>query len=101
VINVKSQGFIAKHLSWDWLLYYKSIAQFAGERLFKIGEHWAKLPAKWLIAPYSPYTFILKRCRTHQISKITCVLQTETVTNCCYVNRQINISLLSINVKLL
>jgi len=100
VINVKSQGFIAKHLSWDRLLYYKSITQFAGERLFKIGEHLAKLPAKWLIAPYSPYTFILKRCRTHQISK-TSVLQTETVTNCCYVNRQINISLLSINVKLL
>jgi len=29
------------------------------------------------------------RCRTRRISEITCVWRTETVTNCCYVNRQI------------
>jgi len=49
VINDKSKGSIAKHLSWDGLLYYKFITQFANERIFKIGEHLAKLQAKWLI----------------------------------------------------
>jgi len=43
VINDKSQGSIAKHLSWDWLLDYKYIIQFAGERIVKIGEYLAKL----------------------------------------------------------
>jgi len=33
--------------------------------------------------------------------EITCILQTETVTDFCYVNRQINVSLLSRNIKLL
>ena len=43
VINDKSQGSIAKHLRSDGLLYYTFITQFAGERIFKIGEHLAKL----------------------------------------------------------
>jgi len=47
VINDKSQGSIAKHLRNGELLYYASITQSAGERLFKIGEHLAKLQAKW------------------------------------------------------
>jgi len=34
VINDKSQGTVAKHLSWDGLLYYKFIIQFADERIF-------------------------------------------------------------------
>jgi len=38
------------------------ITQLAGERIFKIGEHLAKLQAKcWLChTPHSPYTFVLK-----------------------------------------
>jgi len=32
VIYDKSQGSIAKHLSWDGLLHYKCIIQFAGEK---------------------------------------------------------------------
>jgi len=36
-----------------------------------------------------------QRCWSRQISWITCVLRTETVTNHCYVNRQTNVSLLS------
>jgi len=41
------------------------VIQFAGERIFKIGEHLAKLQAKWLIASYAPRTpfaldFVLK-----------------------------------------
>jgi len=31
------------------------IIQFAGERIFKIGEHLAKLQAKWLIVSYAPF----------------------------------------------
>jgi len=43
VINDKSQDSTAKHLSCDGLLHYKFIIQFGGERIFKIGEHLAKL----------------------------------------------------------
>ena len=32
VINDKSQGSIAKHLSWDGLLHYEFIIQFPSER---------------------------------------------------------------------
>jgi len=46
VINDKSQGSVAKHLSWDGLLRYRFIIQFAGETIFKIGEHLSKLQAK-------------------------------------------------------
>ena len=49
VINDKSQGSIAKHLSYDKLLHYKFIIQFAGERIYEIDQHLAKLQAKWLI----------------------------------------------------
>jgi len=43
VINDKSQGSIAKHLRNNDLLYYTFINHSAGERIFKIGEHLAKL----------------------------------------------------------
>jgi len=42
-INDKSQDSTVKHLSCDGLLHYKFIIQFVGERIFKIGEHLAKL----------------------------------------------------------
>jgi len=45
-----------------------------------------------------PYIFVLKDA---QLAKITSVLRRETVTNCCCVDRQINVSLLSMNIKLL
>ena len=41
VFNDKSQGSIAKHLYE--LLYYTFITQSAGERIFKNGEHLARL----------------------------------------------------------
>jgi len=47
VISDKSQGSITEHLRNDDLLYYTFITQSAGERNFKIGEHLAKLRAKW------------------------------------------------------
>ena len=49
MINDKSQGSIAKHLSCDGLLYYIHITECVGERNFEIGKHLAKLQAKWLI----------------------------------------------------
>jgi len=64
VINNKSQRSIAKHLSHDGLLHYKYIIQFAGERIFKICEHLAKLQAKWLIVSYTPFNACPQRCRT-------------------------------------
>jgi len=48
VVYDKSQGSIAKHSSWDWLLHYKFIVQFADERSIRIDKHSAKLQAKWL-----------------------------------------------------
>jgi len=75
VINDKSQGSIAKHLSCDGLLYYILITECAGERIFAIGKHLAKLQAKLLIVSYIPFALDVcpQRCRTCQISKITCV----------------------------
>ena len=103
VINDKSQGSTAKHLRCDELLYYTFITQSVGERNFKTSDHLAKLQAKWLIVSCAPFAlhFCPQRCRSHQISWITCVWRTETVTTHCCVNRLINVSLLSTNIKLL
>ena len=64
---------------------------------FLICEHLAKLKVIWCIMSYAQFAldFCPQRCRTHQISKISCAWRTETVTDCCYVNRQIDVSLLS------
>jgi len=42
----------------------------AGERIFKIGEHLAKLRAKSLTVSYTPFAlhFCPQRCRSRQIS---------------------------------
>jgi len=69
-INDQSQGNIAKKLKFDELLYYTFINHFAGERIFKIGEHLAKLQAKWLTMSYTSFAlhFCPQRCRSRQIS---------------------------------
>ena len=97
VIDDKSQYSTATHLSYDGLLHYKFVIHCAGKKFVKIGEHLAKLQAKWLIVSYAPFAldFCSQICRTRWISKITCLLRTETVTDCCYINRQINVTLLS------
>jgi len=61
-INDESQSSIAKNLRSDELLYDTFIIHSAGERIFKIGEHLAKLWAKSLLChiPHSPCTFVLK-----------------------------------------
>jgi len=90
----ESQRSIAKNLRRDELLYYTFIIHSAGERIFKIGEHMAKLRAKSLTVSYTPFAlhFCPQRCRSRQIIRITCVLQTQTVIKRCYVNSQINVS---------
>ena len=45
-INDESQGSIAKKLKCDELLYCTFIIHCVGERIFKIGEHLAKLQGK-------------------------------------------------------
>ena len=97
VFNDKSQGSTAKHLSYDGLLHYKYIISFAGKRIVKIGE-FSKVAGKCLIVSYAPLALHVcpQRRRTRQI----CVLRTETIANSCYANRQINVSLLSTNIKL-
>jgi len=47
-INDESQGSITKNSRCDELLYYTFIIHSAGERIFKIGEHLAKIRAKLL-----------------------------------------------------
>jgi len=61
-INDESQGSIANNLRCDELLYNTFIVKSPGERIFKIGEHLAKLQAKRLSVSYthSPCTFVLK-----------------------------------------
>jgi len=54
-INDESQGSIAKNLTCDELLYYIFIIHSAGERIFKIGEHLAKLRAKSMTVSYTPF----------------------------------------------
>jgi len=69
-INDESQGSIAKNLKFDELLYYTFIIHSAGERIFKTGEHLAKLQAKWLIVSYTPFAlhFCPQTCRFRHIS---------------------------------
>jgi len=59
VINDKSQDSTATHLSYDGLLHYKFITQFAREKKFKIGEHLAKLQGKRLIVSHAPIARLL------------------------------------------
>jgi len=68
-------GWAKPTLAHAYNRHWKYVNQFAGERIFKIGEHFAKLQAKWLIVSYTPLALDVcpQRCKTRQISKITCV----------------------------
>jgi len=68
--NDESQYSIDKNFRCDELLYYTFIIHSADERIFKIGEHLAKLQAKWLTVSYTPFAlhFCLQRCRSRQKS---------------------------------
>ena len=64
-INDETQGSIAKNLRCHELPYYS-----VGERIFKIGEHLAKLRAKSMTVSHTPFAlhFCPQRCRSRQIS---------------------------------
>ena len=87
-INDESQGSIAKNLRCDELLYS------AGERIFKIGEHLAKLRAKSLTVSYTPFAlhFCPRRCRSRQISCITCVLQQRLLLSVAMLTGRLSVS---------
>ena len=65
VINDKSQDSTAKHLSYDGLLHYKFVNNYAGERIFKIREHLEKLQAKWLSVSYASFALRLLSSKMH------------------------------------
>ena len=54
-----NQDSTDKHLSYDRLLHYTFIIHFSDKRIVNIGEHLAKLQAKWLIVSLS-YAGMLK-----------------------------------------
>ena len=63
VMNDKSQDSTAKHLSYDGLLHYKFVSNYAGERIFKIREHFGEIKGKMVdrvIRPIRLKTFVLK-----------------------------------------
>jgi len=53
LVTDKLQDRTAMHLSCDGSLYYKFVNHCAGERIFKVDEHLAKIQAKWLIVSYA------------------------------------------------
>jgi len=63
-INDESQDSIAENLRCDELLYYTFIIHSAGERIFNIGKHLAKLLAQSMIVSYNPFAlhFCPQRC---------------------------------------
>ena len=69
-INDESQVSIAKNLRCSELLYYTFVTHSAGERIFKFGEHLAKVRAKSLTVSYTPFALHVcpQRCRSRQIS---------------------------------
>jgi len=78
-INDESQGSIAKNLRCDELLYYTFIIHSAGERIFKIGEHLAKLRTKSLTISYNPLRLALLSSKM-QISP-------DKLNNLCITNK--------------
>jgi len=55
------------------------------KELLKSANIWRSYSANiWLCTPFA-LCYCPEWCRIRQITKITCLLWTETVTNCCYV----------------
>jgi len=55
MMNHKVPISIAKNFRCDEVHYYTFIIHSAGERIFKIGEHLAKLQAKSFTMLYTPF----------------------------------------------
>jgi len=76
-INDESQGSIAKNLKCVELLYYTFITHSAGERIFKIGEHLAKLQAKWLTVSIHPIRLALLSSKMPDKLNNLCITETD------------------------
>ena len=76
-INDELQGSIAKNLRCDEFLYCTFIIHSADKRIFKIGEHLAKLQAKWLTVSYTPFAlrFLSSKMQISpdKLNMVTCV----------------------------
>ena len=98
VINDKLQSSTVKHLSFDGLLQCKFITQFASERIFFNRWTFGEVTGKMVDCVMRPIRLRLLSSKMQNspdnLSKTTGVLRTETVSNCCYDNSQINVSLL-------
>jgi len=79
-INDESQGSIAKNLRCDELLYYIFIIHSAGERIFKIGEHLAKLLAKSLTTSYTPFAL-------HSLLSSNTQISPDKLNNLCITDK--------------
>ena len=92
--NDESQGSIVKKLRCDELLYYTFIIHSAGERIFKIGEHLAKLQGKSLTVIYPICLALLSSKMQISPDKLnnSCITDRNCYYKRCYVNRQINVS---------
>jgi len=101
VISDKSQGSTAKHLSCDGLLITNLSFSLPVKEFLKSVNIRHSYRQNGLMVSYAPFAsdFCPQRCRIRQISEITSVWRTETVNNCSCVNEQINVSLLSTNIK--
>jgi len=103
VINDKSQGSIAKNLACNELLFCTFFIQSVDERVFfklvNIWRSYSKM-ADCFMCPIRLALLSSKMLISPDKLNNLCITE-ETVTYHCYVNRQISVSLLSINIKLL
>jgi len=103
VINEKSQGSIARHLSLrcDEVLYYTFIIQSAGERIFLNWWTFGKVTGKMGFMRSNRLAFLFSKTLMSPDKMNNVCITDRTATIRCYVNRQISMSLLSTNIKLL
>ena len=69
-----NQRLYSQEFKVRWVTLLHIFIHSADERIFNIGEHVAKLQAKWLTVSYASFAlhFCPQRCRSRQISWITC-----------------------------
>ena len=60
------------------MMGYKFVCHCAGERIFKIREHLAKLQAKWLIVSYAPFALgLLSTKMQNSLDKLNNLFTTD------------------------
>ena len=72
------------------------------KEFLKLVNNWRRYRQnRWLIVSCATFAlhFCPQRCWSRQINWKTCILRIKTVTNCCYINTQISVNLLSRNIN--